>query len=199
MPAKSPVGLAAFRLGIQQRSQLMETLGAGQLVSIRRTFDESGSPAGSWAPLSPSTLRWGRGKYGSGHKLLVQSGLMENSIHSEVSGDSVVLGTSMLRARVHQFGFSWTAERRRLQLQPARVFARSLRKAGDHKQGRAQADGAPQGAQRCHQGECEAVHSDDSHPGAAVSGISAEDPERMAAEVQGFLAEQARIAGLGAE
>lgn len=98
------MAMATLRLGLAQRQELMRTLGAGQLVSIRRTFAESGSPAGSWRPLSPNSLRWG--KYSAGHKLLIRTGLMLNSIGYEAGDDSVVIGTSMGRARIHQLGFT---------------------------------------------------------------------------------------------
>jgi phage gpG-like protein len=105
---KITIGLAQFRLGIQRKTELMRAIGAGQLVSVRRTFAEQGSPAGTWAPLSPTTLRWGGKKYTPGHKLLVLSGKMLNSVTFKASKDSVAIGTDMLRARVHQLGFTGT-------------------------------------------------------------------------------------------
>jgi phage gpG-like protein len=97
------LAFAAFRLGLKQREELMRAIGAGELVSVFRTFDEAGSPSGSWPPLSPNSLRWN--KYSAGHKLLIKSGLMRNSNTFTVAGDSVSIGTDMLRARIHNDGW----------------------------------------------------------------------------------------------
>lgn len=97
------VALDAFKGGLSDKRALMETIGAGQLVSIRRTFDEQGVPENSWAPLAESSKR--RKKYTAGHKLLIGKGRLLNSIRATVEGnDSVVIGTGVVYARVHQFG-----------------------------------------------------------------------------------------------
>lgn len=97
------IGLGRLELLLAQRTELMQEIGNGQLVSIRRTFREEGSPAGSWAPLAPSTVR----RYGAkalGHKLLVLSGRLLNSISVKTYQDGVVIGTNLKYAAVHQFG-----------------------------------------------------------------------------------------------
>ena len=96
------ISLQQFQLSLGQRERLMQTIGAGQLVSIYRTFDEEGSPSGSWAPLAQSTLRGKR--YTAGHKLLIISGRLRNSINAQSSGNSVTIGTSVVYARVQQLG-----------------------------------------------------------------------------------------------
>jgi phage gpG-like protein len=104
---KVTMALAQFRLGIEQRAELMQTLGAGQLESIYQTFAETGSPAGSWPPLSPNSLRWNR-KYSSAHQLLKNSGRGINSIGATVSGDSVSIGTNLFYMAIQQRGFNGT-------------------------------------------------------------------------------------------
>jgi phage virion morphogenesis protein len=98
------VALGKFKLSLMQRDQLLDEIGAAQLVSVRRTFREQGSPAGSWVPLSPNTIKRDPKRYGAGHKLLVLSGRLLNSITFGRSGTGVVIGTKLVYAPVHQFG-----------------------------------------------------------------------------------------------
>ncbi len=97
------VSLSQFSLTLQAKEQLLRNIGLGQLQSVRQTFREGGSPAGSWAPLSPVSLSWRR--YSAGHKLLIDKGLLLNSITFAVQGNSVVIGTGLSYAGVHQYGF----------------------------------------------------------------------------------------------
>jgi phage gpG-like protein len=93
--------LSAFSMFLQNKQSLLEVIGAGQLVSIYRTFAEEGSPSGSWAPLAESTRkRYKR----DGHKLLIKSGNLRNSIKAVVAGNSVTIGTGVVYAAVQQFG-----------------------------------------------------------------------------------------------
>ena len=119
------LALGRFQLGIRQNEELMRTIGAGQLVSVRRTFRESGSPAGSWAPLSPATVRRDPRKYGAGHKLLIDSGRLLNSISFAVFSGGVTIGTNLVYARVQQEG---SADRAGAGVGPqARISGRSVR------------------------------------------------------------------------
>lgn len=102
--SKVLVALGRFRLSLQQDEELMSEIGASMLVSIRRTFREQGVPAGSWAPLSPNTIKRNPKKYGPGHKLLIDKGTLLNSITSITYPHSVTIGTSLVYAAVHQFG-----------------------------------------------------------------------------------------------
>lgn len=97
------VSLNRFKLSLGAREQLMRIIGLGQLKSVRQTFRDGGSPAGSWPPLSPASLSWR--KYSTGHKLLIDTGLLLNSITFAVQGNSVVVGTGLRYAGVHQYGF----------------------------------------------------------------------------------------------
>jgi phage virion morphogenesis protein len=105
------VALNKFRLSLEQKDDLagngglMRQIGAAMLVSIRRTFREQGSPANSWMPLAPSTIKSDPKKYSLGHLLLIDHGTLLNSITYEpTSPGSVVIGTNLKYAAVHQFG-----------------------------------------------------------------------------------------------
>ncbi len=102
--AKAAVALAHFRLAMQDKSELLKTLGAGQLNSIYRTFDEQGP---GWPPLSQASLSWNK-KYTSAHMLLQNTGKGRTSIGYEVSGDSVAIGTNLFYMRIQQEGFEGT-------------------------------------------------------------------------------------------
>lgn len=97
------IALGKFRLSLAQNQQLMEQIGASQLVSVRRTFRDEGVPAHSWVPLAPSTIR-SLGDKAVGHKLLVRSGRLLNSINAQAQPGKVVIGTNLVYAAVHQFG-----------------------------------------------------------------------------------------------
>lgn len=98
------LALTKFSLSLQQHDELMREIGASQLVSVRRTFREQGSPANSWVPLSPNTIKRDPKRYGAGHKMLINKGTLLNSITYAVRGMGVVIGTVLKYAAVHQFG-----------------------------------------------------------------------------------------------
>jgi phage virion morphogenesis protein len=100
---------AEFRLKLRNFVQrvgpgpLLRVAGAAMQSSIMQTFREEGSPAGSWAPLAASTLKK-YGKKGPGHKLLVMSGRLRNSITQKVDGNRLLIGSNVIYARIHQLG-----------------------------------------------------------------------------------------------
>src|ERR1019366_8488495 len=98
------VALGRFRLSLAQNEELMNQIGASELLSIRRNFRDQGVPAGSWVPLAPSTIRSNPKIYNGGHKLLIRSGRLLNSIQYQARPGSVVIGTNLKYAAVHQFG-----------------------------------------------------------------------------------------------
>jgi len=128
------LALGRYELGIRQNDELMRIIGASQMVSVRRTFREQGSPAGSWAPLSPNTISRNPAKYGFGHKLLVDSGRLLNSVTFAVFTGGVIIGTNLVYAAVHQYG---SADRRGAAIGPqARIAGRSVT-VGSHRRLRA--------------------------------------------------------------
>ena len=100
------VSLSRFSLSLGAKEQLLRIIGMGQLSSVRKTFREGGSPSGSWAPLSAASLSWR--KYSAKHKLLIDTGLLLNSITFAAQGNSVVIGTGLNYAQVQQEGFDGT-------------------------------------------------------------------------------------------
>ncbi len=98
------VALGRWKLSLEQNTEMMREIGAYMLRSVRRTFRQQGVPADSWAPLAPSTIRSNPKIYGPGHKLLIRSGRLLNSIHSEAQPNQVTIGTNLPYAGVHQFG-----------------------------------------------------------------------------------------------
>ncbi len=117
--------LGHLSLNLRENEELMRILGASQLVSVRRTFRDQGSPANSWAPLSPNTIKRDPKKYGSGHKLLIDKGDLINSITYAPFTGGVVIGTNLVYARVQQEG---SADRRGAAIGPqAKVDGRSVK------------------------------------------------------------------------
>jgi phage gpG-like protein len=119
------LALGRLGAGIRQNEELMRIIGISQLASIRRTFRDSGSPAHSWAPLAQSTIRSNPKKYGPGHKLLIDRGILINSITFVPHVGFVIIGTNVPYARVLQDG---SADRRGAAIGPqARIAGRSVR------------------------------------------------------------------------
>jgi phage virion morphogenesis protein len=100
------VSLQNFVLSLSAKEQLLRNIGLLMMGSVRQTFRDQGSPSGSWPPLSAASRSWR--KYSSGHKLLINTGLLLNSINFAAQGNSVVIGTNLSYAGVHQFGFDGT-------------------------------------------------------------------------------------------
>ena len=100
------VSLQNFALSLSGKDQLLSIIGLLMMKSVRQTFRDSGSPSGSWPPLSAASRSWR--KYSSGHKLLILSGLLLNSVNFAAQGNSVIIGTALSYAGVHQFGFDGT-------------------------------------------------------------------------------------------
>lgn len=98
------VALGRWKLSLEQNVELMREIGLYMLRSVRKTFRAEGVPSGSWAPLAPSTIRSNPRIYGAGHKLLIRSGRLLNSIHATPSPGGVTIGTNLPYAAVHQFG-----------------------------------------------------------------------------------------------
>ena len=97
------IALGKFRLSLTRNGELMQQIGNSQLLSVRRTFRDQGVPAGSWRPLAPSTIR-ALGAKAAGHKMLIRSGRLLNSIHAESGPGRVVIGTNLVYAAVQQHG-----------------------------------------------------------------------------------------------
>ena len=188
------VALGAFRLGIAQKQELLNILALGQLESIRRTFHEEGP---GWPPLSETSRRWK--KYTSGHKLLVGRGLLINSIRVLAeSADSVVIGTNLRYAGVHQFGFDGTQNVSPYEYTRSNRFGNRWSKEKiTNKLGR----GQTVNRKTLSGVSYVKVNGFTRHiriPARPFLVFRPEDPQRMQIEVQGWLANKAKAAGLEA-
>ena len=101
------LGLGELGAAITDKGPLLRIVGELMRGSIARTFREEGSPAGSWPRLALSTLK--KKGYTSGHKLLILSGRLFNSITYTPSDDTLTVGTNVVYAAVQNFG---SADRR---------------------------------------------------------------------------------------
>ena len=94
--------LRNFSSAIQPRP-LLQIASQVMRGSIAETFAEEGSPAGSWPALAPFTIRK-LGAAAAGHKLLIMSGRLRNSITHVIEGSRLIIGTNLVYAGIHQFG-----------------------------------------------------------------------------------------------
>lgn len=81
---------------------MLKIIGDYMVDSIATTFDEQGSPAGSWAPLAPATLRRRRSRR-KAQKILIDKGKLRD-ISYVVAGRSVLIGPNEFYGRIHQLG-----------------------------------------------------------------------------------------------
>lgn len=100
------VSLASVEKALRNPQPLLKIGGQVMRSSIVQTFRGQGSPDGSWAPLAASTRL--RGKGGAGRKILIQSGRLESSITDDsqyqISGNTLTIGTNLVYARIQQEG-----------------------------------------------------------------------------------------------
>lgn len=84
------------------RQRVLRAVGQALIVNIRRGMEAERSPEGyPWTPLKPSTVRQ---RKGDAHPILQQSGRLKKSITMRQTSESVIVGTNLIYAPVHQFG-----------------------------------------------------------------------------------------------
>ena len=96
------ITLGSLQASVADRSAILRIVGAYMLGSVQTTYREEGFPAGSWPELAESTKR--NKAYTAGHKLLVMSGRLFDSLIAAFSSDSVSIGTGVNYARVQFYG-----------------------------------------------------------------------------------------------
>jgi phage virion morphogenesis protein len=79
---------------------LLEDVRGRLLLSTQQNFTAGGRPR-SWTPLAASTIASRRG---TSHRILRDTGRLQNSITSRVENRSVIVGTNVVYARIHQEG-----------------------------------------------------------------------------------------------
>lgn len=95
---------AAMRRLIQRGDSLaqpLDEIGASLVVATQARFERHAGPDGqSWPPLSKRTLK----RRGSNAQPLRKSNHLFQSITHRVEGNTVVVGTNVVYAAIHQFG-----------------------------------------------------------------------------------------------
>jgi len=171
---------------------------------VKRTFREEGSPAGSWVPLSPNTIKRDPKRYGAGHKLLVLSGNLSRSFHFVRSGTGVVISNNVRYAAVQNFGSrdrstaigpQTEAESKATVGVKAHSYARFSRELGvGQLRGRKRRIAGPRNLKTVNVG----AHTRHQNiPPRAFMVFRPEDPERIRRQVVAFTNEAAKKAGLG--
>lgn len=84
------------------RPRIYREIGQSLFVSIRQGFEAEHSPEGeAWEALKPATVRQ---RKGDAHPILQRKGRLKKSIALKATPDSVIVGTNLVYAPVHQFG-----------------------------------------------------------------------------------------------
>jgi phage virion morphogenesis protein len=99
------MGVTALLKGMADRlgnpHQPLTDCGVQMIRSTRKNFAAEGRPE-KWAPLAKSTIKH---KRKTGHtKMLVDKRILENSITSDVQGNTLTHGTASPYGRIHQLG-----------------------------------------------------------------------------------------------
>ena len=114
-------GLDAARL-----KPLLVEIGDIVVESVQRNFEEHRSPDGEkWQELAESTKAYKESKGKNAEDILIFGSYLLHSIHSEVHGGSVEVGTDRVYGAVHQFGIgerSVISSKRRMPEIPARPY-----------------------------------------------------------------------------
>ena len=83
-------------------SLLLIDIGERLQTTTKGRFDEQKSPDGdSWAPLSPVTIAR---KKKNKDKILIQDRYLRDLINYQISGNTLLIGSSRIYASTHQFG-----------------------------------------------------------------------------------------------
>lgn len=195
--SNAKIALGKFRLSLAQTDELMTAIGMSMLLSIRRTFREKGSPAGSWAPLAPSTIKSNPTKYGAGHQLLIDKSTLLNSIGVHKAPGSVVIGTNLKYAAVHQFG---SRDRGSVFGPRTQAMEEATVKVGEHTRLQSRFVGSRDGHRLFGPRNRFKVGSHSRHqniPARPYCVFRPEDPRRIQSLVNRFCRKAAATAGLG--
>jgi phage gpG-like protein len=94
------IGIGNFRGDLSDRTNLLRIAGELMRASIARTFRDHNR--GTWPALAASTLK--KKGYGPGHKLLILSGRLFNSITYAIVNGVLNIGTNLIYAAIQQYG-----------------------------------------------------------------------------------------------
>ena len=96
------IALGSLGGAVADVGAMLRIMGELMRTSIAQTFRDEGSPAGSWPALAESTRK--KKGYSAGHKLLVLTGRLRNSISYAVESNQLTIGTNVVYAGVQQYG-----------------------------------------------------------------------------------------------
>ncbi|WP_334096304.1 phage virion morphogenesis protein [Helicobacter typhlonius] len=109
--------MQSLELRLKDTEPLMAHIANTLALFTSQSFEKETSPFGEkWKPLSSVTLKKSKGL----KKKLVDKGKLVNSIHTSHTTKSASIGTSVVYARIHQFGGK--AGRNHKTIIPARAF-----------------------------------------------------------------------------
>jgi phage virion morphogenesis protein len=92
--------LGSLRAHLDGLRPLLEDIKGRLLVSVQQNFTAGGRPR-AWTPLARSTLA---NRRGTSARILRDTGRLQNSITGRIEQRSVIVGTNVRYARVHQEG-----------------------------------------------------------------------------------------------
>ena len=91
----------ALQRALADKRSILRQIGEELVASTDERFGSMQAPDGApWKPLHPRTIRQKRNK----QKILTERGLLRGSIHHELNGDTLEVGTDRKYGAIHQFG-----------------------------------------------------------------------------------------------
>jgi len=114
--------LRAIIQRVRNARPVLRALGQIGVDSVQGNFDAQGRPTKWKKRKSPP-----RRSTGKGYKILTLSGDLRDSVHYQVEGQEVKVGTNVVYAGVHNRGYSGTQQVKAHERKVERVFGRKLR------------------------------------------------------------------------
>ena len=91
----------ALQRALADKRPILRQIGEELVASTDERFVSMQAPDGApWKPLNPKTIQRKRNK----QKILTERGLLRGSIHYELNGDTLEVGTDRKYGAIHQFG-----------------------------------------------------------------------------------------------
>ena len=99
--AATQTALKKLKAALSDRRPMLNDIGHALTKSVQDRFVAMQAPDGApWKPLNPKTIQRKRNK----QKILTERGLLRGSIHYELNGDTLEVGTDRKYGAIHQFG-----------------------------------------------------------------------------------------------
>ena len=114
--------LRAIIRRVRNARPVLRALGQIGVDAVQENFSAQGRPT-KWKPRKRTPRRGNR----KGYKVLTQSGRLRNSVHYQVEGQEVRIGSNVIYAGVHNRGYSGTQQVKAHERKMTSVFGRKLR------------------------------------------------------------------------